>query len=347
VVSVVAAEPHASGEIHAYAPSSTRAAVAEFEPDAVNPPAVVMISLDDRGLACFTNTAAAHIVVDIVGWVAALPQAPAPLLSDPLAPTAPECPDQQLFPHWQMVALYGNDRSMRLGALGEQAPDEAAARLGRLADSWRLGDRPVLPAFELIATLATADPGRDGLHRLVSTDDHVSRYLETARRHGIYLILDIQPGRSDFLTEAKRYESFLRQPDVGLALDPEWRTTGAPGGGRVGQVDAGEVNAVADWLASIVEEEQLPEKLLVVHQFQPRMLTNRDQVVAPDGIAIVIHMDGFGSRGLKQHSYAQVRAGAPLHMGLKLFYDEDEDLYQPAEILGGAFDPVPELVTYQ
>ena len=39
----------------------------------------------------------------------------------------------------------------------------------------------------------------------------------------MYVVLDLQPGRTDFLTQAKRYEPLLALPHVGLALDPEWR----------------------------------------------------------------------------------------------------------------------------
>ena len=39
----------------------------------------------------------------------------------------------------------------------------------------------------------------------------------------MYVVLDLQPGRSNFLDQAKLYEPLLRLPHVGLALDPEWR----------------------------------------------------------------------------------------------------------------------------
>jgi len=170
-----------------------------------------------------------------------------------------------------------------------------------------------------------------------------------ARRNGYYLILDLQAGQSDFLTEAKYYEEFLRQPDVGIALDPEWRTPppARPKGGFVGQVDAAEVNSVIDYMAQLVQEEDLPEKLLVVHQFQDRMITNKAQLVEQPGVALMIHMDGFGSRAEKLNSYSIVRVEAPLNMGLKLFFDEDIDLYDAATALGGEFDPVPDLISYQ
>ncbi len=48
-------------------------------------------------------------------------------------------------------------------------------------------------------------------------------YVDAAKAAGIYVVLDLQPGRTDFLTQAKRYAELLAEPHVGLALDPEWR----------------------------------------------------------------------------------------------------------------------------
>ena len=35
----------------------------------------------------------------------------------------------------------------------------------------------------------------------------------------------IEPGRGDFYAETRRLLKWLKEPDVGLALDPEWRVT--------------------------------------------------------------------------------------------------------------------------
>ena len=263
--------------------------------------------------------------------------------------TAGDCPAQELFPHWRMIAAYGTERSGKLGILGEQSPEEAVAVLEDIMEPWRVDERPLLGAFELITVLATAAPGDDGLYNLPASEEFVQNYLDAARRHGVYLILDLQTGRSDFLTEAKRYESFLREPDVGLALDPEWRTPppDRPIGGQVGHVDAAEVNAVSAWLADIVAEEDLPEKLLVVHQFQEQMIRNKDQLIDRPGLALMIHMDGLGTRSQKLDTYSYVHAIEPLHNGVKLFYDEDIDMYEASDILGGVFQPIPDLITYQ
>ena len=71
--------------------------------------------------------------------------------------------------------------------------------------------------------------------------------VQAAAAAGQYVVLDLQPGRTDFLTQARRYESLLTEPNVGLALDPEWRL--APDQvplRQIGGVDASEVEHL-DW----------------------------------------------------------------------------------------------------
>ena len=332
VVSLSTVDPLDAGTATVFAPESSPGSPAiEYEEGATER-AVVVVPVGASGELCLSTTGRTDVVVDLLALI------PASAVAPVATGTSDGCPGQTMFPDHRVVALYGTQRSERLGVLGEQPPSEAAARLAE-----------VLPAFELIATLATGTPEDRGVYNIRSSPEFVQEYLDVARRHGYYLILDIQPGQSDFLTEAKYYEEFLRQPDVGIALDPEWRTQppDRPKGGFVGQVDAAEVNQVIDYVAQLVDEEDLPEKLVIVHQFQDRMITNRDQLVERPGVALTIHMDGFGGRPEKLNSYDVVRAEPPLDMGLKLFYDEDIDLLDAADVLGGLFDPVPVLITYQ
>jgi hypothetical protein len=288
----------------------------------------------DGGVCVFTS-AATDLVVDVVGW-----------LPGPAAQAGSGCPVTPLFPATRVVALYGNDVAAALGVLGEQPPAEAAQRLATVAAPYEAGDRPVRGAFELIATIANSAPGADGLYRSPSSPEQVQRYLDVAVANDLLLILDIQPGRSDFLTELRRYDAFLRHPNVHAALDPEWHVgPGQVPGQTVGQVSAAEVNVVAEYLASIVAEEGIPEKLLVVHQFQERMITERDQLREPPGVLLTIHMDGFGTREQKLATYGVVAVDPPWNNGFKLFYDEDVDMFTPNEVL--ALDPVPDLITYQ
>ena len=208
------------------------------------------------------------------------------------------------------------------------------------------GSRPVLPAMELIAVIANADAGEDGMYRSRQPDAVIGRYLRAARRHDMLLLLDIQPGRSDFFTETTRLERWLREPDVGLALDPEWRVTAGEVPGQViGRVDAREVNATSAWLAQLVATEKLPQKLFVVHQFTDDMVDDA-QLQRRDELAMVLNADGFGTKSVKVSKYkAFTRAARSFHQGFKLFYEEDVGLMSPAAVL--RLRPSPDLVVYE
>ena len=288
------------------------------------------------GDVCLFTEGNANVIVDVVGY----------LTGPPPPATGPDCPGQSLFPTFTMVGLYGNGSGPALGALGEQSPEASATRVTELASTWQSFGRPVLGTFEFIATTAQASPGSDGLYRARATDADIQRYLDVARANGLYLVLDIQPGRSDFLTETKVYEKFLKEPNVGIALDPEWHVgSGSLPGVAIGSVTAAEVNEVSDYLAKIVAENHLPEKLFVVHQFQLRMIPDRELVVKRAGLATTFHMDGFGSQSEKLATWGFTQANAPFHNGFKLFLRQDTNLFTPAQVT--ALSPRVDLVTYQ
>lgn len=267
------------------------------------------------------------------------------VVSGPLLPRG----GHLLFPDWRMVAFYGHHSASAMGVLGETDPDTAYERLWRQALPYaEHGDRPILPTFELIVTVATAGPGTDGDYSAPSAPADVQRYLDAARRHGVYLLLDIQPGRSDFLTEVRRYDRFLAEPDVGIALDPEWRMgPGQVPAQTVGSVDAREVEAVADHVAGIVRAHHLPQKLVVVHQFQNRMIRDKHLLTQRPELALTIQMDGHGSRSQKLDTYRHVSTDdGRWWNGFKLFYDEDQRMFSPRELLE-TVRPVPDFVSYQ
>lgn len=253
-----------------------------------------------------------------------------------------------LFPQHRLIAYYGNAEYSVLGVLGETSPQEAADRITEIAAQYRDGEREVMPTFELIVTIATAAPGADGQYSAVGDLEDVREYLEVARANDVYLFLDFQPGRNRFIEQVRLFEEFIREPDVGIALDPEWRVTDTQRPGQlIGSVDASEVNEVIDWAAEIVREEDLPQKLFVVHQFRSSMIRNRDQLRTPPELAVTIHVDGFGTQDLKLETWNFLTAGShPWSYGFKLFYDEDTNLFSPEQILDFS-DPPVDLVTYQ
>lgn len=252
-----------------------------------------------------------------------------------------------ILPRHRLVAYYGAPQADELGALGIGTPDQAGRRLLRQARAFRRRGRPVLPVFELIAVVANGAPGAEGLYRTRQSAATIRRYLAAARRARALLVLDIQPGRADFLAELRALEPFLREPDVGLALDPEWHVEAGQVPGKVlGSVDAGVVNAISARLAAIVRERGLPEKLLIIHQFTANMVRRKATLARRPGVALVLDVDGFGTQGDKIAKYRGLTRGARgFPHGIKLFYREDTNLMTPREAL--ALRPQPQLVVYE
>jgi hypothetical protein len=252
-----------------------------------------------------------------------------------------------VFPEFRVVAFAGAPQARGFGVLGIESPKRAAKRLRHRARPYVEGNKPVLPAFELIATIALANPGPGGKYRRRQPRGTVRRYLRAARRARDLLVLDIQPGRSTFIDEVRKLRGFLRKPDVGIALDPEWNMgPGGVPGERIGSVGAGMVNSVSRFMAGIVRKHDLPEKLLVVHQFTEAMIRNEDRIRTPGGVAVTLNSDGFGTPAQKRARYADlVPRGGSKHPGFKLFFNEDTGLMSPGEVM--RLNPRPEFVVYE
>jgi hypothetical protein len=254
-----------------------------------------------------------------------------------------------LFPGRRLVAIYGHPGDDNLGVLGEQSVDVAVQRAREVAAGYTgVSPVPVVPTFEIITTVASSEPGPDGDYSLESTLDHVRPWVDAAGAAGFYVVLDLQPGYTDFLTQAQRYEELLARPYVGLALDPEWRL--APGERHlqdIGQVSADEVNRVTSWLADLTRRYDLPQKLLLLQQFRLDMLPDRAAIRVPPELALVVQMDGLGSQEVKLETWRAVTVGGPgrLYFGWKNFFDEDDPLRSPADTVG--LQPSPVYISYQ
>jgi hypothetical protein len=254
---------------------------------------------------------------------------------------------RSIFPERRVVAYYGAPQARELGALGVGTPARAARRLARQARPYGEPGRPVLPAFELITTIVHADPGGDGDHSERQPDRTIRRYLRAARRHNMLLILDIQPGYAPFMREVRALRRYLEQPDVSLALDPEWSMVPpALPGQQIGSMSAATVNEVGAYLSGVVRRHRLPEKLLVVHRFTRDMIRDEDALRRHPGVALTVNVDGFGDRPNKRSKYREFTRGRrDRHHGFKLFYREDTNLMRPRDVL--RMRRPPELVVYE
>ena len=257
------------------------------------------------------------------------PQPPAPAPTETLPYGATKIFGDGRF----LVAYYGTAETGALGVLGETSPDAMQRRVHRAAKPFARRHQPVQVVYELIVSIADrhAGPGRDYSHDIARAE--VQKYIDAAHRHDALLLLDVQPGRSDFLTAAKRWAWALKDPYVGLALDPEWRMGkhGVPGT-RIGSVGAGEVNRVSAWLRDLVARNALPQKLFVLHQFRTDMIDRIGTIEPRRGLVMVQHVDGFGTPGQKLATFHAVARPRQFFMGFKLFYDEDVHRMSPADV---------------
>jgi hypothetical protein len=254
-----------------------------------------------------------------------------------------------MFEGTRIVLLYGNPLTPVLGVLGEQGPEESVVRAREIGAPYAADGLDIIPGFEIIATVADAGPGPDGNYSNEMDPEVIRPWIEIAAEEGVYVVLDLQPGRTDFLTQAKLYEEFLRLPHVGLALDPEWRLK--PDQVHlveIGTVSAEEVNSVVEWLAGIVRDEGLPQKMLLLHQFRLAMLQDRETIEKPAELAVTIQMDGQGLIDDKIATWEAMTAGtegAGWRWGWKNFYDEDVPTPTPEFVLD--VRPKVVLVSYQ
>jgi hypothetical protein len=257
---------------------------------------------------------------------------------------------QVLFPMRRIVALYGSPGIRALGALGQQGLAATIARAKAAAAPYSaLGKVPVIPALEIIATLALGSAGPSGTYSYETSVAALRPWVLAAIKAGMYVTLDLQPGRANFLTQAEHYQSLLELPDVGLALDPEWKLGPRQRPLRqIGSVSIGEVNSVADWLARLTAQYRLPQKLLELHEFRLTMIQDIQKLdTSNSDLALVINMDGQGAPSSKAQTWAAVVGSAPkgVFFGWKDFYVKDTPMLGPRATL--LHQPAPVLISYQ
>ena len=256
---------------------------------------------------------------------------------------------RSILPVHRVVALYGAPQDPQLGALGVGTPAEAAQRLlAQAAVYEQLSPRrPVMPAFELLASIAQAAPGPSGTYSMRQPGSVIASYLAEARQIHALLILDVQPGRAPFMTEVKALHRWLVLPDVSLALDPEWSMSpGEVPGQEIGSTTSAIVNRVGSYLSTIVRQNNLPQKLLIVHRFTEGMIEQPQALRAYPGVALALNVDGWGLQDAKISKYdlfAHRRPG--IYNGFKLFYHQDIGLMSPQQVLD--LEPAPDVVIYQ
>lgn len=260
-----------------------------------------------------------------------------------------------LLPFNRIIAYYGNFYSTRMGVLGEYPEAQMFSMLKAEQAKWEAADpeTPTVPAINYIAITAQELPGREGKYMLRMPDTEIDKAVALAAKipNGI-VILDIQIGFSTLEHELPMLEKYLAMPNVHLGLDPEFHMIGDdPPGHVIGSFDAKHINYAAEYMANLVREHNLPPKVLIVHRFTQRMVTNYQNITPLPEVQIVIDMDGWGPPAKKINTYRAFVAPEPVQFtGFKIFYKNDlkppsDRLLTPNDLL--KLTPQPMFIQYQ
>lgn len=259
-----------------------------------------------------------------------------------------------ILPFKRIVAYYGNFYSTRMGVLGEYPEETMLEMLRKEKARWEAADptTPVMPAINYIAITAQEAPGKENLYMLRMPDDQIDKALEIAKKVDGIVILDIQIGFSSLEKELPLLEKYLAMPNVHLGLDPEFHMIGdEPPGHVIGSFDARHINYAAEYLANLVREHNLPPKVIIVHRFTQRMVTNYQDIKPLPEVQIVMDMDGWGPPAKKLNTYQQFIYPEPVQFtGFKIFYKNDlkppsTRLLTPEDLL--KLTPRPSFIQYQ
>jgi hypothetical protein len=247
----------------------------------------------------------------------------------------------------RFVSFYGTT-GPGLGILGRHSISDTLKMLNDQVQPYRELDPcvEIVPAFHIVVTVADANPGEDGDYNHRMDHEDVQTWIDSIHSAGGIAILDIQIARSTLTTELNYVEPLLRQTGVHLAIDPEFIVgEGEVPGTNLGSIDGEAINQAQAWLNTLAEQVG-ENKILVIHQFDDRMATNKDVVQDYPLVDLVWDADGFGGPGAKVGDYHQYRDEAGFEYGgLKIFYNYDSPVLTPGQVM--ALDPPPAYIIYQ
>ena len=260
-----------------------------------------------------------------------------------------------IFPFKRVVAYYGNFYSTKMGILGELPEDQMLAKLKTELAKWQKADSTttVQAAIHYIAITAQGSAGSDGKYRLRMPASQIDKAIRTAKKIDALVILDVQVGLSTVQQELPSLEKYLSMPNVHFGIDPEFAMkNGAKPGSEIGSLDAADINYISKYLATLVKKYNLPPKMLIIHRFTQRMVTNYRSIKTLPEVQIVMDMDGWGIAARKKNTYRAFIYPEPVQFtGFKIFYKNDtkkvgaKQEMQPEEVL--KLKPKPVYIQYQ
>ncbi|MDD3323239.1 MAG: hypothetical protein PHS59_17535 [Paludibacter sp.] len=232
-----------------------------------------------------------------------------------------------ILPFKRIVAFYGNLYSKKMGILGELPPAEVWKKLKIEIAAWEKADpsTPVQPAIHYIAVVAQGIPMSDGKYCKRMPEQQIDSALAIAKMGNAIVFLDLQVALSNVNHEVPLLEKYLKMPQVHLGIDPEFSMKeGHIPGRKIGTMNETDINFCTDYLAKLVQENNLPPKILIVHRFTQGMVRNYKNIKLHPEVQVVMNMDGWGEPILKRSTYKLYIRKEPVQFtGFKLFYKND------------------------
>jgi len=187
-----------------------------------------------------------------------------------------------------LVAVGENARS----AAVEGALDAAAG----FAEA--VPEETVVPVLEVPATRQSSTAGTDRDYSTEIPAQELLPLVDEAAAAGVLVVLRLEPGRSTFAEQVEEYAEVLARPTVGVVLDVGARTPGD--GARAGTVQATELAAAIEAVGTVVREQELPQKLVVVQRPEADAVRDPEELDVGDGeVAVVLQSTsraGYGAR---------------------------------------------------
>lgn len=248
----------------------------------------------------------------------------------------------------RLIAYYGTPLGPGLGVLGRGDITVTLTLLTEQTQAYRELDPDVetIPAFHMVTTIADAYAGDDEDYNHRVPHETIRQWIDGIGAAGGWSVLDVQPGHADLDMELGLIEPLLWEPNVHLAVDPEFMMIGEEvPGDHLGRITGPQINQVQARLDRIGRTTG-QRKMLVIHQFDDRMIQQKDGILDYPFVDLVWDADGFGGPGSKIGDYEQYKEEPGFEYGgLKIFYEYDEPVMTPEQVL--ALEPPEAVVIYQ
>jgi hypothetical protein len=254
-----------------------------------------------------------------------------------------------LLPDYRILSYYGFPDNELMGILGEYDKDTLLGKLQDQAADYAAVDpnRPIKLAFEMMATVALAEAGNDGNYIRYTDQTVMQDYVDFAANNDMILIFDVQFGKATVQDQVEYVRPWLAYPHVHLALDPEFHVAdGEVPGQQLGSITAADVTYAQEQLVQIAQDNGIPPKILIVHQFNYYSLPDKENIGIVPGVQLVMVADGFGPPEDKLATYDVIITKSEIeYNGFKLFYTQDDPLMTPSDVFN--LNPIPDLIIYQ